>query len=52
MKKTVKDELKSYLCVLQNVCSADLAPKNIVTAVQKVNAQENHSKGFIVFGVT
>ena len=44
MKKTMKDELKSYSSVLQDVCSADLAPKSIVSVVQKVNAQENAAK--------
>ena len=52
VKKTVNDELKSYSSVLQNTCSTALAPKNIVSAVKKVNAEEDRSKNLVVFGVT
>ena len=52
MKKTVTNELKSYSSVLQNTCSTALAPKNIVSAVKKVHAEEDRSKNLVVFGVT
>ena len=51
VKKTVSDELKSYSSVLQNTCTAALAPKNIVSAVKTVNAEDDRSKNVALFGV-
>ena len=52
VKKTVTDELKSYSSVLQNTCTAALAPKNIVSAVKTVNAEDDRSRNVVLFGVT
>lgn len=51
VKKTVSDELKSYSSALQNTCTAALAPKNIVSAVKTVNAEDDRSKNVVLFGV-
>ena len=51
VKKTVTEELKSYSSVLQNTCTAALAPRNIVSAVKTVKAEDDRSRNLLVFGI-
>ena len=48
VKKTVTEELKSYSSVLQNTCTVALSPKNIVSAVKEVKAEDDRSKNLVV----
>ena len=43
-------ELKSNSSVLQESCSAALAPQKIVSAVRKANESEEWSRNVVVFG--
>ncbi len=47
------EELQSYSSVLQNTCTAGaaLAPKNIVSVVKKVNAEDDRSRNVVLFGI-
>ena len=51
VKDTVVSELKSYSSVVQESCSAALAPQKIVSAVKQVNQDADRSRNIIVFGV-
>ena len=51
VKDTVVSELKSYSSVVQESCSAALAPQKIVSAVKQVNQDVDRSRNIIVFGV-
>ncbi|KAL5252941.1 hypothetical protein ACHWQZ_G015637 [Mnemiopsis leidyi] len=51
VKDTVVSELKSYSSVVQESCSAALAPQKIVSAVKQVNQDVDRSRNIVVFGV-
>jgi hypothetical protein len=51
VKETVTTELKSYSSVVQESCSAALAPRNIVSAVKNVTESEDRSRNVVVFGL-
>ena len=51
VKDTVVSELKSYSSVVQESCSAALAPQKIVSAVKQVSQEVDRSRNIIVFGV-
>ena len=51
VKDTVVSELKSYSLVVQESCSAALAPQKIVSAVKQVNQDVDRSRNVIVFEV-
>ena len=48
--KAVTEELKSYSSVLQNTCTAALAPRNIVSEVQTEKAEDDQNRNLLVFG--
>ena len=43
-KNTVTEELKFYYSVGQNICTAALAPRNIVSAVKTMKAEDDCSR--------
>ena len=51
MNDTFVSELKSYSSVVQESCSAALAPQKIVLAVKQVNKDVDRSRNIVVFGV-
>ncbi|KAL5270269.1 hypothetical protein ACHWQZ_G001121 [Mnemiopsis leidyi] len=51
VKDTVVSELKSYSSVVQESCSAALAPQKIVSVVKQVNQDVDRSRNIVVFGV-
>ena len=51
VQKTVACKLKSYSSVVQESCTAALAPRKIASVVRKVSEQEDRSKNVIVFGL-
>ena len=48
--KAVTEELKSYSSVLQNTCTAALAPRNIVSEVKTEKAEDDQNRNLLVFG--
>ena len=51
VQTTVKDELKSYATVVQNSCSASLAPAKLQAAMKKVSTEEERLCNMIVYGL-
>lgn len=52
VKETVVSELKSYSSVVQESCSAALAPQKIVSAVKQVNQDADRNRNIVVFGIS